>query len=140
MRFWLHYQFIDGVSLFLMAAHYDMDERSKPPSNSTTFPTTSTNLPTSNCESAFTINVTSPLLPQVMVAVSPRSAEIVPSSRTVFRGKAWRWFGRTRGVWRDIASVFFFGFGSVLVLGGCGRGCDVVDRTGVTGQDRLGYC
>lgn len=31
MRFWLHYQFIDGVSLFLMAAHYDMDERSKIP-------------------------------------------------------------------------------------------------------------
>jgi hypothetical protein len=66
------------------------------------------------------MRVTSPCEPQVIDAVSPRRAVTVPRRRTgggergdVAEGlKAWRWEGRTRGVWSDI--LFFV---SDLVVG-----------------------
>jgi hypothetical protein len=89
-----------------------------PPSKSTTFPTTSTSLPIWRCESGFRSSVTSPWVPHVMLAVSPRRALTVPSKRTVCvivldgleadGWKAWRCEGRTRGVWRDIFDYFTF--------------------------------
>lgn len=65
--------------------------------------------------------MTSPWFPQVIVAVSPRSAVTVPSRRTGggLRGpeveglKACRWEGRTRGVWRD---MFVFVWLSIFSL------------------------
>lgn len=55
--------------------------------------------------------MTSPWVPHVMVAVSPRREETVPRRRIVEvleEGdcwKAWRWEGRRRGVGRDIIVV-----------------------------------
>lgn len=53
--------------------------------------------------------MTSPWVPHVMVAVSPRRAETVPRRRMVDGleeegWKAWRWAGRRRGVGRDIVA------------------------------------
>jgi hypothetical protein len=96
--------------------HTGHGKRTCPPSNSVTFPTTSTNFPICRCESDFRMRVTSPLFPHVIVAVSPWSAVTVPRIRTVcveepLEGwKAWRWAGRTRGVWRDISSFSSLGW------------------------------
>lgn len=87
----------------------------RPPSISATFPTTSTSFPICRCESGFKINVTSPCVPQVIVAVSPCNAVTVPRSRTGggLRGpeveglKACRCEGRTRGVCRDMSGRLY---------------------------------
>lgn len=63
--------------------YVETNARTCPFSRSTTFPTTSTSFPICRCESGFKISVTSPLLPHVIVAVSPFNAETVPSRRTV---------------------------------------------------------
>lgn len=56
--------------------------------------------------------MTSPWVPHVIVAVSPRRAETVPRRRTVevLEEDGWKacsWEGRTRGVERDIVADLF---------------------------------
>jgi hypothetical protein len=74
------------------------------------------------------MSVTSPCEPQIIDAVSPRRAVTVPRRRTgggergdVAEGlKAWRWEGRTRGVWSDILFRVRFSGWSRGVVERCG--------------------